>query len=140
MPQLNPFIHFNGNAEEAFQFYKSVFGGEFSKIIRFKDIEGLEANLISGEEKKIMQISLAISENSVLMGSDVPAFMGQVNERENRSKISVHTETKEQAEKVFNGLSSNGEIEVPFDHSSAGSYFGMLRDKYGVEWMINYIH
>jgi PhnB protein len=86
MPQLNPYIHFNGNAEEAFTFYKSVFGGDFSKIIRFKDISNPEYPVPESEENKIMQIVLPIGNNSVLMASDVPDIMGQVNENENRSK------------------------------------------------------
>lgn len=87
MPQINPFVHFNGNAEVAFLFYKSVFGGEFTILKRFKDIETLQPTLSKSEEDKIMQIALTIGEHSVLMGSDVPSFMGKVSEKENRSKI-----------------------------------------------------
>lgn len=138
MPQLNPYIHFNGNAEEAFQFYKSIFGGEFLPIVRFKDIQALQSITTNEEENKIMQISLPIGENSFLMGSDVPSFMGKVNEKENRSKISINTESKEEAENLFRGLSTNGEVEVPFNESENGINFGMLRDQYGIEWMINF--
>ena len=138
MPQLNPYIHFNGNAEEAFQFYKSIFGGEFLPIVRFKDIQALQSITTNEEENKIMQISLPIGENSFLMGSDVPSFMGKVNEKENRSKISINTENKEEAENLFRGLSTNGEVEVPFNESENGINFGMLRDQYGIEWMINF--
>lgn len=133
MPQLNPYIHFNGNAEEAFKFYKSIFGGELLPIVRFKDIQALQSITTNEEENKIMQISLPIGENSFLMGSDVPSFMGKVNEKENRSKISINTETKEEAENLFRGLSTNGEVEVPFNESENGINFGMLRDQYGIE-------
>ena len=139
MPQINPFIHFNGNAEKAFHFYKSVFGGEFSAISRFKDIEALKAMLLPSEENNIMQISLPIGEHSVLMGSDVPSFMGQVNEQENRSKISVYADSEEEAKKLFDGLSVGGEVEVPFENAGGNSFFGMFRDQYGIEWMIHYI-
>jgi PhnB protein len=138
MPQLNPYIHFNGNAEEAFTFYKSVFGGDFSKIIRFKDISNPEYPVPESEENKIMQIVLPIGNNSVLMASDVPDVMGQVNENENRSKIYISAENRVEAGKLFTGLSAGGTIEVPIDDNSLGSCFGMFRDKYGIEWMINF--
>ncbi len=139
MTQINPYIHFNGNAEEAFLFYQSIFGGAFSKIIRFKDIS-IDASVPINEDEanKIMQIALPIGENNVLMGSDVPSFMGQVNEQENRSKISIRTENKTEAIQLFNGLSEGGSIEVPMSDGPWGSYFGMCRDKYGIEWMVEY--
>jgi len=138
MPQLNPYIHFNGNAEEAFTFYKSVFGGEFSKITRFKDISNPDYTVPESEENKVMQIVLPIGSNSFLMGSDVPDFMGQVNEDENRSKIYISAESWEEASKLFHGLSAGGRVEVPIDDGAWGSCFGMFRDKYGIEWMINF--
>lgn len=138
MQRLNPYIHFNGNAEEAFQFYKSVFGGKFSTIIRFKDVKAIQSTISKKEENKIMQISLHIAENTFLMGSDVPEFMGRINERENRSKISVYAESKPEAERLFKSLSINGEIEVPFNENEDGSFFGMFRDQFGIEWMINF--
>ena len=104
MPQLNPYIHFNGNAEEAFTFYKSVFGGEFTAISRFKDLSSPDYTPPEKEANKIMHIALPIGHNSVLMGSDVPEFLGQVNENENRSKISISSESKDEAYKLFSGL------------------------------------
>ena len=138
MAHLNPYIHFNGNAEEAFDFYKSVFGGEFGSKMRFKDFPNPEFPLPEKEANKLAHISLPISANSVLMGSDVPEFMGQVNENENRSKISIATDSKEEADKLFNGLSEGGKIEMPISDSPWGSYFGMFRDKYGIEWMVSF--
>lgn len=138
MAHLNPYIHFNGNAEEAFDFYKSVFGGEFGSKMRFKDFPNPEFPLPEKEANKLAHISLPISANSVLMGSDVPEFMGQVNENENRSKISIATDSKEEADKLFNGLSEGGKIEMPISDSPWGSYFGMFRDKYGIEWMLSF--
>jgi PhnB protein len=137
MPLINPHINFNGNAEEAFTFYKSVFGGEFAKIMRCKDIESPEFPVAENDADKIMHIALPIGKN-VLMGNDVPESMGPTNEKENRSKISISAESKEEADKLFNGLSAGGEIEVPMIDSPWGSYFGMFRDKYGIEWMVDF--
>lgn len=137
MAQINPYINFNGNTEEAFNFYKSVFGGEFERIIRFKDMPNTEIPISENEANKIMHIALPIGKN-VLMGNDVPEFMGKVNENENRSKIAVSAESKEEADKIFNGLSAGGNIEVPITDSPWGSYFGMFRDKYGIEWTVDF--
>jgi PhnB protein len=138
MTTINPWINFNGNAEEAFNFYKSVFGGEYTKIIRFKDISNPDFPIPEDEANKIMQIILPIGK-SFLIGNDVPKILGQVNEKENRSKISINTENKEEAERLFKGLSMGGEIEMPISNSPWGTYFGMFRDKYGIEWTIEYI-
>ena len=138
MATINPWINFNGNAEEAFLFYKSVFGGEFTKVIRFKDIASAEFPVPEKEAEKIMCITLPIGQGSVLAANDVPEFLGQVNERENRSKILVGTESKEEAEKLFYGLSVDGEVEGPLGESPWGSYMGAFRDKYGIEWIIEF--
>jgi len=130
MALINPHINFNGNAEEAFHFYRSIFGGEITQIIRFKNVASAEFSPAENEADKIMHIALPIGKN-LLMGNDVPESMGRTNENENRSKISISTESKEEADKLFNGLSSDGQIEVPISDSPWGSYFGMFRDKYG---------
>jgi PhnB protein len=135
--QINPYINFNGNAEEAFIFYKSVFGGEFAKIIRFKDISSPEFPVAENDANKIMHIALPIGKN-ILMANDVPECMGRTNENENRSKISISAENKEEADKLFNGLSVGGQIEAPIGDSPWGTYFGMFRDKYGIEWMVDF--
>jgi PhnB protein len=137
MATINPYINFNGNAEEAFTFYKSVFGGEFEKIIRFKDLSSPEFPVAENEANKIMRIALPIGKN-VLIANDVPESMGRVNENENRSKISISAESKEEADKLFNGLSAGGTIEIPIADSPWGSYFGMFRDKYGIEWTVDF--
>ena len=136
MTTINPWINFNGNAEEAFTFYKSVFGGKFTKIIRFKDLASTEFPVAEKEENKIMYIALPIDTGSILIANDVPEFMGQVNINENRSKISISTESKEEADRLFNGLSAGGKIEGPMGSSPWGTYAGMFRDKYGIEWII----
>jgi PhnB protein len=137
MPVINPHINFNGNAEEAFNFYKSVFGGEFATIVRFKDIPMPGQALAENEANKIMHIALPIGEN-MLMGNDVPESMGRVNEMENRSKIYVSAQSREEADKLFNGLSAGGNIEVPIGGSPGSSYFGMFRDKFGIEWIVEF--
>ena len=138
MATINPWINFNGNSEEAFTFYKSVFGGEFTKIIRFKDLASAEFPVPDTEAEKIMLIALPIGKNNMLMANDVPAFMGKVNENENRSKISVSTESKEEADKLFHDLSAGGTVEGPMGDSPWGTYFGMFRDKYGIERMVEF--
>ncbi|HLT50013.1 MAG TPA: VOC family protein [Aequorivita sp.] len=137
MALINPHINFNGNAEEAFNFYRSVFGGTFVMIMRLKDMSSTEFPVPEIDANKIMHIALPIGKN-VLMGNDVPESMGKVNENENRSKISISAESREEADKLFNGLSAGGTIEVPIADSPWGSYFGMFRDKFGIEWMVDF--
>ena len=139
MALINPHINFNGNAEEAFTFYKSVFGGEFAMMMRFKDMESPEFPVADHEANKIMHIALPIGQN-VLMANDVPESMGRTNENENenRSKIAISAESREEADQLFNGLSVGGIVEMPMEDSPWGSYFGMFRDKYGIEWMIDF--
>jgi PhnB protein len=138
MRAINPWINFNGNAEEAFTFYKSVFGGEFTKVVRFKDLESDEFQVAENEKNKIMTIVLPIGPHNVLMANDVPEFMGRVSESENRSKISVSAESREEAEQIFNGLSAGGDVEGPIGDSPWGTYAGMFRDKYGIEWIVEF--
>ncbi|RNI22352.1 MULTISPECIES: VOC family protein [Rufibacter] len=137
MANINPHINFNGNAEEAFNFYRSVFGGEFARIMRFKDLASAEFPVADHEKDKIMHIALPIGK-SVLMANDVPEVLGRTNENENRSKIVISAESKEEADKLFHGLSAGGQIEMPISDSPWGSYFGMFRDKYGIEWMVDF--
>lgn len=137
MAFINPHINFNGNAEEAFTFYQSVFGGEFVNILRFREMAGPENPVAESEENKIMHIALPIGKN-ILMGNDVPESMGRVNENENRSKIALSAESRDEADRLFSGLSAGGTVEVPLAESPWGSYFGMFRDRYGIEWMIDF--
>ncbi len=137
MALINVHLNYNGNAEEAFTFYKSVFGGEFSKITRLKDLEGPDFPVDEKDANKIMHIALPIGSNT-LMANDVPSFLGTVSENENRSKIAVSAQSREEADKLFNGLSAGGTVEMPIQDSPWGSYFGMFRDKYGIEWMIDF--
>jgi PhnB protein len=115
MRAIDPWINLNGNAEEAFTFYRSVFGGDFTKIVRFKDLASEEFPIPQNEENKIMYIGLPIGKNNVLIANDVPEFMGRVNEHENRSKIAVSAESREEADKVFNGLSPSRRVREERD-------------------------
>lgn len=137
MATIHPHINFNGNAEEAFSFYQSIFGGEISQIVRFKDIGNDEFPVSPEEENLVMHIALSIG-GTFLMGNDVPSFLGKVNERENRSKIYIAAISLEEAESLFNGLSEGGEVEFPLTESPLGSSFAMFRDRYGIEWMIEF--
>ena len=138
MPKLNPYLNFDGQAEAAFLFYQSIFGGDFAGgIHRMGDAPGTEA-LSESSKKRVMHIALPIGKHSLLMANDVPEFLGRTNENENRSKIVISAETKEEADKLFNGLSSGGTVEMPIADSPWGSYFGMFRDKYGIEWMVDF--
>jgi PhnB protein len=137
MTSINPWINFNGNAEEAFTFYKSVFGGEFSKIVHFKELASQEFQVPDAEADKIMLIALPIG-STTLLANDVPAFMGRVNENENRSKICVRADSRAEADTLFNGLSAGGTVEMPLGDSPWGTYFAMFRDKYGIEWVVEF--
>ena len=113
MAVLNPYIHFNGNAEEAFTFYKSVFGRAFSKNMRYKEISSPEYPIGENDANRIMHITLPIGKSYALMGSDVLEMMGQVTEKDNRNTISISAETREEADKLFTGLSAGGKVEMP---------------------------
>ena len=138
MKAINPWINFNGNAEEAFTFYKSVFGGEFKTIVRFNDTASAEFPVAADDANKIMHIALPIGKNNVLIANDVPGFLERVDENENRSKIAVSADSREEADKIFNGLSAGGTVEMPIDDSPWGTYASMFRDKYGIEWIVEF--
>jgi len=137
MATINPYINFNGNAEEAFNFYRSVFGGNFTKITRFKDLASPEFPVAEKEANKIMRIALPIGGN-LLMANDVPEFLGRVNENENRSKIAITAESQAEADRLFNGLSAGGTVEMPMAESPWGTSFAMFRDKFGIEWTVEF--
>lgn len=139
MTQINPYLNFPGTCEEAFNFYKSVFGGEFPFISRYKDMppsDGEHAPQLDGE--KIMHISLPLSNGGVLMGSDVD---GKWNSGEGfvaGIQLSISTDSEEEAKRIFSGLSAGGKITMPLDKMFWGALFGMFIDKFGVAWMVNY--
>lgn len=140
MTTINPYLNFNGNTEEAFNFYKSVFGGEFATLQRFGDMPPCPeaGNLSENDREKIMHVALPIGRGSVLMGTDSLESMGQHLMAGNNFSLSIDAESKEEAEKLFGGLSAGGQTKMPLADAFWGAYFGMLTDKFGVQWMVNY--
>src|SRR5436190_15519004 len=131
MATINIYLTFNGNCEEAFMFYKSVFGGEFPYIGRFKDMPvGEDPKLKPGEENRIMHVSLPISKETVLMGSDTGGEWAPGFQQGNNFSISVNTDSKEEADRLFNGLSAGGKVVMPQSDTFWGDYFGMFTDKF----------
>lgn len=137
MPKLNSYLNFDGNTEEAFNFYKSVFGGEFQSVNRMSDMPGAE-QLAENEKNRLMHIALPIGNGDILMASDTVPSMGHVLNVGNNSYISVFTDSREEADRLFNGLSADGVIEMALDDMFWGDYFGSFHDKFGVGWMINF--
>ena len=137
MTTLNPYLNFNGNAEEAFNFYKSAFGGEFTMIQRYKDTP--DGNKMPADEQdKIMHISLPIGKGNILMATDAVGSMGQGLIAGNNFHLSLTTESKEETDKLFNALSAGGKIKMPLEKTFWNAYFGMFTDKFGIQWMVNY--
>ncbi len=136
MAQINPYLNFPGNTEEAFNFYKSIFGGDFAMIQRFGDTP--EAGTVAEENKnKLMHIALPIG-NNVLMATDAVGDMCTTLKPGNNISLSVHTDSKEEADKIFSGLSAGGTVKMPMENTFWGSYFGMVDDKFGIQWMISF--
>jgi len=139
MATINPYLNFNGNTEEAFNFYKSVFGGEFAAVMRFGDAPGCEGMPVAESDKgKIMHIALPIGNGNLLMATDTIESMGQTLTEGNNFSISINAESREEADKLFGGLSNDGKVEMPLADAFWGDYFGMLQDKFGVRWMVSY--
>ena len=137
MATINPYLNFNGKTEEAFNFYKSVFGGEFQTFQRFKDTPGCE-NIPASEGNKIMHVALPIGKGNVLMATDALESMGHVITNGNNFSISISTDSEEQTKDLFNKLSEGGKIGMPLDKMFWGAYFGAVTDKFGIQWMVNY--
>lgn len=138
MAKLNVYLNFAGNAEEAFQFYKSVFGGEFTQITRYKDMPMPGMTIPTEDENKIMHMGLPIGKEDVLMVSDALESMGQKIVQGNNVYLSLHPETKEEADRIFNALSAGGQIEMSMADMPWGDYYGSFKDKFGVMWMVDY--
>lgn len=138
MTTVNVYLTFEGNCEAAFNFYKSVFGGEFASINRFNEMpsEG-EKPLPANEGERIMHVSLPISKETVLMGSDTATGMGPKITFGNNFSISINTDSKEKADALFSALSAGGNVTMPMNNTFWGSYFGMFTDKFGINWMVS---
>jgi PhnB protein len=140
MKNLNSLIRFNGNTEQVFDFYKSVFGGEFSAVMRWKDMPDKEfcEKMSDADKEKIMHISLPVGIGNVLMGCDVLESMGQNHSAGDNFFLSISAESKAEADRFFVALGQNGQILMPRENTFWGSYFGMLTDQFGIKWMIGF--
>lgn len=137
MHGVNPYFHFADQAEEAMNFYKSVFGGEFRIFQRYRDVPGGE-KMPAEDQELIMHITLDIGKGILLMASDTPGAMGPKPEPGNNYHICIQAESEAEADRYFNGLSPKGRVEMPMNKTFWGAYFGMLADRFGIRWMINY--
>ena|SRR5579871_6209915 len=137
MKTINPYLNFNGNTEEAFNFYKSALGGEFASVVRFKDTP--EAGKVPAKDHdKIMHIALPLTNGTMLMGTDTLESMGQKLSMGNNFLLSISTENEEETDKIFKALSAGGVVMVPPSKQFWGAYFCMFTDKFGVQWMASY--
>jgi PhnB protein len=133
--KINPYLNFPGNAEEALNFYKSVFGGSFSSVVRYKDLPIPGKTLTKKDENKIMHMALPVS-NDLLMASDTPD-----SERHNKGNdiyIMVSPDSKSEADRIFKALSTGGKVEMALSIQPRGYYYGSLKDKFGIMWMVDY--
>jgi len=137
MKAINPYLNFSDNCEAAFEFYKSIFGGEFLTVMRFKETPAEVMEVPASEVEKIMHMALPIGQGTILMGSDVPEAMGPVTPGDNFA-IVISAESEAEATTLFNKLSAGGQVTMPLEKAFWGDYFGMLTDKFGVQWMVSY--
>ena len=140
MAKLNVYLNFAGNSGEAFNFYRTVFGGEFTSVVRFKDMPMQGVKIPEKDQNKMMYIGLPIGKTDVLMASDTLESLGQKLKPGNNVYLSVHPESKEEAERIYNGLCAGGVIEMPMANQAWGDYYGSCRDKFGVMWMVDYAY
>ena len=138
MTKLNTYLNFAGKTEEAFNFYKSVFGGDFNSLVRFKDMPMEGFQIPEADQDKIMHVGLPIGDDNLLMGTDTLESLGQQLVQGNNVYISVQPDTKEEADRIFNALSEGAEVEMTMADQPWGDYYGSLRDKFGTGWMVSY--
>lgn len=141
MAIVNIYLNFDGNCEQAFDFYKSVFGGEYPYIGRFKDMppsEDASKQVPEETANRIMHVSLPISKETMLMGSDTGGEWAASFKQGNNFSISVNAASKDEADRIFNALSAGGQVTMPLANTFWGDYFGMLTDKFGINWMMSY--
>jgi len=139
MLSVNPYLNFLGNTEEAFNFYKSVFGGEFTTFQRFKDVPGGE-KMSPADQEKIMHVALPMGKTGYLMATDALESMGHTLTSGNNFYITLYTESESEADRLFPAISEGGSVEMPLNKTFWGAYFGMCKDKFGIQWMVNYQH
>lgn len=139
MQAITTYFNFMGNSEEAMNFYKSVFGGEFTTFARFSDTPGSE-NMPALERNKIVNISLTTKSGAILMATDFLESMEQQVQLGNNIHLVIHTDSEEEVDSLFKVLSAGGKIEMPVNKTFWGAYFGMCEDKFGIKWMLNYTY
>ncbi len=137
MITANLYLNFNGTTENAFKFYQSIFGGEFSRLQRFREVPGMEG-LSAEDGEKIIHISLPVGKNLVLHATDAMESMGRSLTAGNNFSILLEPESKEEAESYFNRLSAGGKVDMPLQDVFWGGYYGLVTDQYGIQWMVNY--
>ena len=137
MAKLNPYLNFNGNTEEAFNFYKSVFGGEFITLQRFRDTPESD-KIAEADRDKIMHVALPVGPGNILMATDALESMGQHLKVGNNITLSIDADSEAEADKLFQALSAGGKVVMPLEKAFWGAYFGMLTDQFGIQWMVNY--
>lgn len=138
MASIHPYLNFMGNTEEVFNFYKSVFGGDFLNVTRFRDMPGMADSLPEEEKGMIMHMSLPINKEVMLMGTDALKSKGHTATKGTSISLAITPDSKEDGERIFKALSAGGTVEVPYDKAPWGAWFGMFNDKYGIKWMVNY--
>jgi len=139
MIKINTYLNFPGNTEEAFNFYKKIFGGDFAGgIFRFKDTPDKD-KLSKDDQEKVMHIGLPVG-NNMLMATDALESMGFKLTFGNNFHLSIEAEDKEEADRIFSSLSEGGNVQIPIKDEFWGAYFGMLTDKFGVQWMVSYTY
>lgn len=139
MAALNPYLNFDGKTEEAFNFYKSVFGGEFEVLQRIKEMPGGD-QYPANEQNRVMHVSLPIGKSGTLMGSDTLPSMGHTLNQGNNVHLAISPDSEQEAKRLFDGLSAGGKVVMPLEKTFWGALFGMFSDKYGVLWMVNYTY
>ena len=140
MTKFNTYLNFAGNAEKAFKFYKSVFGGEFRSLMRFKDMPIPGVNIPKSDEDKLMHIALPVGKDDVLMASDILPSRGYKLVQGNNVSISIFPDSKEEADRIFKSLSTGGNTEMPIANQPWGDYYGGLTDKFGMKWMVDFVY
>lgn len=136
--KLNTYLNFAGNTEEAFKFYRSVFGGEFRSITRFKDLPVQGMTIPQKDENKLMHIALPIGKDDVLMANDVLESFGHTLVVGNNVTVSIVPDSKEEADRIFGALSAGGKVGMPMGDQPWGDYYGNFTDKFGVQWKVAY--
>jgi PhnB protein len=138
MATVHPYFNFLGNTEEVFNFYRSVFGGEFLNVTRFSDMPDMSGNLLDADKNKIMHIALPINKEVMLMGTDALESMGHTVTNGTSISLAITPDSKEDGERIFKALSAGGSVEMPYDKAPWGAWFAMFNDKYGIKWMVNF--